>query len=49
MKRTFTLMGRRRSLIPLLEVGLEIDFIKDEDVAYRMKISSWNKTIYVWP
>lgn len=42
-------MGQRRSVILLLEDGLEIDTIKDEDVASRMTISSWNKTSYVWP
>jgi hypothetical protein len=36
------------SVIPQLD-GLEIDIIKEEDVASRMTISSWNKTNYVWP
>jgi len=49
MKRTFTLMGQGRFVIPLLEDGIEIDIIKDEDVASKMTISSWNKTSWLFP
>jgi hypothetical protein len=49
MKRTFTLMRQGRFVIPLLDKGIEIDIIKNEDVSYIMTISSWNKTNYVWP